>query len=80
MSDEDNEDSFAAMFEKTARPAAKRRGLRVGDRLDAVVVQVGRDTVFVELDGKRTENDRTFAGANPGPVSGATISYFTSIS
>ena len=52
------EDSFAAMFEqdaaKTAQPARRpRRALRIGDRLDAIVVQVGRDTVFVELDGKQ---------------------------
>ena len=52
---EKSEDSFAAMFEQTAAPvpARKKRGLRVGDRLEAIVVQVGRDTVFVELDGKQ---------------------------
>ena len=29
------------------------KGPRVGDVLDAVVVQVGKDAVFVELDGRR---------------------------
>lgn len=53
MSSEDTKDSFAAMFEaQNAQPARKKR-VRVGDRLDAIVVQVGRDAVFVELDGKQ---------------------------
>lgn len=48
------EDSFAAMFEQQGGvPPRKRRAIRVGDRLDAVVIQVGRDAVFVELDGKQ---------------------------
>ncbi len=45
-------DSFAALFEKEAA-APKRKRVRVGDRLEAIVVQVGRDLVFVELDGKQ---------------------------
>jgi small subunit ribosomal protein S1 len=49
----DNQDSFAAMFEQQPTAPRKRRGLRVGDRIDAIVVQVGRDAVFVELDGKQ---------------------------
>ncbi|MCC6528133.1 MAG: S1 RNA-binding domain-containing protein [Polyangiaceae bacterium] len=54
MSSETKTDSFAAMFEQeSARAVPKRRTLRVGDRLEAVVVKVGRDTVFVELDGKQ---------------------------
>ncbi len=52
------QDSFAAMFEQDAAanaqpPKRPRRALRLGDRLDAIVVQVGRDTVFVEVDGKQ---------------------------
>lgn len=47
-------DSFAALFEGQAASApARRRRVRVGDRLEAVVVQIGRDLVFVELDGKQ---------------------------
>jgi small subunit ribosomal protein S1 len=49
----EKEDSFAAMFEQQGAPPRKRRAIRVGDRLDAVVIQVGRDAVFVELDGKQ---------------------------
>jgi small subunit ribosomal protein S1 len=55
-SDDSNtmQDSFAALFEGQGRSAAPaRRRVRVGDRLEAVVVQIGRDVVFVELDGKR---------------------------
>ncbi len=51
---EKQEDSFAAMFEESAgktTPRAKK--LRVGERIEAVVVQVGRDAVFVEVSGKQ---------------------------
>ena len=49
----EKEDSFAAMFEQLPVAPRKRRAIRVGDRLDAIVIQVGRDAVFVELvDGK----------------------------
>jgi small subunit ribosomal protein S1 len=57
MSTEKKEDTFAALFEAEAHQAkgaqTTRRRPRVGDRLEAVVVQVGRDTVFLELDGKQ---------------------------
>src|SRR6185369_9139155 len=47
-------DTFAALFEgEGGKAPARRKRVRVGDRLDAVVVQVGRDLVFVELDGKQ---------------------------
>ena len=49
----EKEDSFASMFEEKSVPARKRRAVRVGDRLDAVVIQVGRDAVFVEIEGKQ---------------------------
>ena len=42
-------DSFAAMFEQSATPA--RRRFLVGDRVEGRVVQVGAQSVFVELDG-----------------------------
>jgi small subunit ribosomal protein S1 len=45
-------DSFAALFEQQA-PLPRTKTPRVGDRMEALVVQVGRDAVFVELDGKR---------------------------
>ena len=54
MSDDKMGDSFAALFEGEGGsvPSRKKR-VRVGDRLEAVVVQIGRDLVFVELDGKQ---------------------------
>ena len=49
----EKEDSFAAMFEQQPVAPRKRRAIRVGDRVDAIVIQVGRDAVFVEIvDGK----------------------------
>lgn len=56
MSSENQEgggDSFAAMFEAEGAPIARRKRVRVGDRLEAVVIQIGREAVFVELDGKQ---------------------------
>jgi small subunit ribosomal protein S1 len=48
------DDSFAALFEAEAGhgPSGHRK-VHVGETLEAVVVQVGRDTLFLELDGKR---------------------------
>jgi small subunit ribosomal protein S1 len=46
--------SFAALFEAESAGAGKRRrNLRVGERVSAVVVQVGKDSVFFEVDGKQ---------------------------
>src|SRR3954451_20276728 len=45
-------ESFAALFE-AERAAPRRRIFGPGDELDVVVVQIGRDAVFVELDGKQ---------------------------
>jgi len=47
------DESFAALFEETGQAAPRKRNPRVGETLEAVVVQVGRDAVFVELDGRR---------------------------
>lgn len=48
-------DSFAALFEGQGAGAmpARRKKVRVGDRLEAIVIQVGREAVFVEIDGKQ---------------------------
>jgi small subunit ribosomal protein S1 len=49
-----SDDSFASLFEATAKDGPKgHRSVRVGETLEAVVVQVGKDTIFLELDGKR---------------------------
>jgi len=57
MESDPKDDSFAALFESQAskQPPQNRRAraLRVGDKLEAVVVQVGKEAVFVELDGKQ---------------------------
>jgi small subunit ribosomal protein S1 len=47
------EESFAALFEKSSDRVPKRRAARIGETVDALVVQVGKDVVFVELDGHR---------------------------
>jgi small subunit ribosomal protein S1 len=52
MSDDDRQDSFAALFEKSPVTKAGRK-LRVGERVQGTVVLVGRDAVFIEVDGKR---------------------------
>jgi small subunit ribosomal protein S1 len=51
MSAESPEKSFATLFEEANRGAPRRRKPRVGDTLDVVVVQVGKDALFVEFDG-----------------------------
>jgi small subunit ribosomal protein S1 len=48
-----SDDSFAALFEAQGKSAAARKKVRVGETLEAVIVQIGKDTVFVELDGKQ---------------------------
>ncbi len=48
---EDRPDSFAALFEQST--VKKGRSLRVGERVEGTVVLVGRDAVFIEVDGKR---------------------------
>src|SRR4051794_20744820 len=46
-------ESFAALFESDASRTPRRRSYSAGVELDVVVVQIGRDAVFVELDGKQ---------------------------
>ena len=47
----EDKSSFAAMFEAQSAQPKKRRALHAGDRVEAVVVQVGKDSVFVEVEG-----------------------------
>jgi small subunit ribosomal protein S1 len=47
------EDSFAALFESQATQPRRARALHVGDKIEAVVVRVGKESVFVELDDKQ---------------------------
>ena len=53
MPQEPKGESFAALFEGDASRTPLRRSFKVGEELDVVVVQIGRDAVFVELDGKQ---------------------------
>src|SRR5437868_3161854 len=53
MAEKPKGESFAALFESDALRTPKRRSFGVGEELDVVVVQLGRDAVFVELDGKQ---------------------------
>jgi small subunit ribosomal protein S1 len=47
-------ESFAALFERDGnRSTPHRRSFKIGEQLDVVVVQIGRDAAFVELDGKQ---------------------------
>lgn len=52
MSHENDKEDFASLFEKSASPK-RTKDVRVGDRVEGIVVRVGSDAVFVELDGKR---------------------------
>ncbi len=52
METDPKDDSFAALFEKQA-PQKRGKSLRIGDKIEGVVVQVGQESVFVELDGKQ---------------------------
>jgi len=49
------DESFAALFESQAQAQQPRRArkLRVGDKVEGVVVRVGKESVFVELDDKQ---------------------------
>jgi small subunit ribosomal protein S1 len=60
MSTEDRDssgsESFAALFEADQKAKPRRsqaRGYAPGESVEGTVVRVGRDSVFVELDGKR---------------------------
>ncbi len=47
-------DSFAALFEQTAgKSSGRAKNYRIGERIEGVVLSVGKDALFVELDGKR---------------------------
>jgi small subunit ribosomal protein S1 len=47
-------ESFAALFEaEGGKSTPHRRSFKIGEELDVVVVQLGRDAVFVGLDGKQ---------------------------
>jgi small subunit ribosomal protein S1 len=52
MSDNRSE-TFGVLFEEQRQRDPRRRRARVGETLDVVVMQVGKEVVFVELPGQR---------------------------
>jgi small subunit ribosomal protein S1 len=48
-----HDESFSALFQQSSSTPSKARHLSLGDEVEATVVKVGRDAVFVDLDGKR---------------------------
>ena len=48
-----DDEGFAALFEKAGAQGVRQRRMSVGDEVEGVVVKVGRDEVFLDLDGKR---------------------------
>ena len=52
-----SEDNFASMFESQTK-ASKQRSVRIGETLEAIVVQVGRDALIA----KGLDRARLFLG------------------
>jgi len=67
------DESFAALFEQSKRDVPSRSGPRVGDVVDVVVVQVGKDAVFVELDGRRQGYVESIDLRSPDGATKATV-------
>jgi ribosomal protein S1 len=53
MPEDPKDDSFAALFEQSGKAAPRARRPRPGDVVQATVVQVGKEAVFVELEGRQ---------------------------
>jgi ribosomal protein S1 len=53
MPDDRKEDSFAALFEQSGKGGPRARRPRPGDVVQATIVQVGKEAVFVELEGRQ---------------------------
>ncbi len=53
MSSNPPNDSFAALFEQQAASTPRQRAMRVGERIEGLIVKLSNDTAFIELDGKR---------------------------
>ncbi|PIE05927.1 MAG: RNA-binding protein [Sorangium cellulosum] len=47
------DESFAALFEKGNAPRVRQRQFSRGDAVDGIVVKIGTEAVFLDLDGKR---------------------------
>jgi small subunit ribosomal protein S1 len=63
MSQDQPKNDFASLFEASTseEPKAKARPLQLGERCQVVVVQVGRDVVFAEVEGRGSLGQRVEA-------------------
>src|SRR5215472_13892891 len=77
MSDKRPE-TFGVLFEEQRQRDPRRRRARVGETLDVVVMQVGKEVVFVELPGQRQgfidASDLCAPGESPKLAVGGTLS------
>lgn len=48
-----DDDTFASLYADSEKPGKRRAEARVGERVDVTVLKIGRDAVFVSLDGKQ---------------------------
>jgi hypothetical protein len=60
MADDQTKNDFASLFEASTsqEPKAKARRLQLGERCQVVVVQVGREVVFAEVEGRGSLGQR----------------------
>lgn len=60
MAQDQSKNDFASLFEASTSdgPKAKARRLQLGERCQVVVVQVGRDVVFAEVEGRGSLGQR----------------------
>ena len=49
----DKDESFAALFERSAGATMRQHRFRPGERVEVTVVAVSRDAVFADLGGKQ---------------------------
>jgi small subunit ribosomal protein S1 len=74
----DDDESFAALFERSPGATVRQRSFRTGERVEVKVVAIGRDAVFVDLGAKQEGffDLASLAGADGklGVVIGARIS------
>lgn len=53
MPDDRKDESFAALFEQSGKAGPRARRPRPGDVVQATIVQVGKEAVFVEIEGRQ---------------------------
>jgi small subunit ribosomal protein S1 len=48
-----DDDTFASLFADSEKPGKRRAEARLGERMDVTILKIGKDAVFVSLDGKQ---------------------------